>query len=197
MEEVSLRERSWSDALRAERLGDVAAYERLLKEVATMVRRLVRSRLTRLGLNVNETEDLVQEVLIGLHAKRHTWDEQRPVLPWLYAIAHYKMVDAVRRLRREARYRTNISVEDLADSLEAPALDLDRATLDVEKSLAGLPQHQQDVLRSVAIDGVSVRMTAQKLQTSEGAVRVTYHRALKQLMQTFRARNQSSSKDQA
>lgn len=176
------REDSWADAMRAERRGDAAAYQRLLEEIAEMLRRLVRYRLAQLGLNAHETEDVVQEVLIGLHTKRHTWDEARPFLPWLHAITHYKLIDAVRQMKRETRHRINLTFDEFAEMFEAPAEDLDRALLDVDRHLARLPEGQQVVVRALAVEGASVKATADRLQTSEGAIRVTFHRALQRLM---------------
>jgi RNA polymerase sigma-70 factor (ECF subfamily) len=176
------RELLWAEAMRAERRGDAAAYERLLKDIADLLRRLIRCRLARLGLSAHETEDLAQEVLIGLHTKRHTWDEDRPFLPWLHAIARYKIADGARRLRRESRHCIHLSFDELAELVEAPAEDLDRSLLDIDRHLSDLPQGQQTVVRALAVEGSSVRSTAEKLQTSEEAVRLTFHRALRRLM---------------
>lgn len=175
------RELLWAEAMRAERQGDAAAYQRLLKEIADLLRKLVRKRLSQLGLQTYEAEDLVQEILIGLHAKRHTWDSDRPFMPWLFAITRYKFIDGARRLRRDASRRFDLTYEDLAEIAEAPAEDLDRATLDIERHLAALPQGQQAVVRAIAIEGASVKAAAGKLNTSEGAIRVTFHRALAKL----------------
>jgi RNA polymerase sigma-70 factor, ECF subfamily len=178
---MKTREESWAEAMRAERLGDAAAYQRLLAEVADVMRRLIQARFVRLGLNASDAEDLVQEVLIGLHAKRHTWDEGRPFLPWLHAIVRYKLADAVRRWRREARYRSHVPLDDWSDLLAAPAQDLDSALVDIDRHVAGLPAGQREVVQALAINGASVRETAQKLGTSEGAIRVILHRAFARL----------------
>ena len=177
---MDAREQSWAEAMRAERRGDRAAYERLLKEIAELLRRLVRSRLAQFGLRTDEAEDLVQEILIGLHTKRHTWDPDRPFMPWLFAVTRYKFVDAARRMRREAARRFELTIDELADVMAAPQEDPDRG-LDLDRHLAALPQGQRNVVRSIAIDGDSVKDTARKLDTSEGAVRVTFHRALQRL----------------
>jgi RNA polymerase sigma-70 factor (ECF subfamily) len=187
---MSPREHLWADAMRAERRGDGAADEQLLKEIALMLRRLVRARLAKVGLSVDETEDVVQEVLIGLHAKRHTWDEARPFLPWLYTITRYKFIDAARHLRREASYRIDITLDKLSEIFEAPAEDTDRSMLDLDRHLAILPQGQQNVVRALALDGATVRATAEMLHTSEGSVRVLFHRALRRL--TARARSDNA-----
>ena len=178
---MDTREQIWAGAMRAGRRGDAAAYERLLGEIAEALRRLVRWRLGRLGLDGHETEDLVQEVLIGLHTKRHTWDEGRPFLPWVHAIARYKLADAARRLRREARYRRDVPPDQWETLFAAPEEDFDRALVDLDRHVNGLPVGQREVVRALAIDGATVRATAQRLRTSEGAVRVTLHRALQRL----------------
>jgi RNA polymerase sigma-70 factor, ECF subfamily len=134
------REHLWAEAMRAERRGDAAAYECLLREIADLLRRLIRYRVAQLGLSAHETEDLVQEVLIGLHTKRHTWDEDRPFLPWLHAIARYKIADNARHRRREARHCIDLTFNELAELVEAPAEDLDRSLLDIDRHLSDLPQ---------------------------------------------------------
>jgi len=60
--------------------------------VAPVIRGIVRARGA--GLGEAAGEDVVQEVLMAVHAKRHTWRENEPVQPWLYAIARYKIVSA-------------------------------------------------------------------------------------------------------
>jgi len=174
-------EQAWAEAMRAGRRGDAAAYEDMLGEIAMALRRLVRRRLARLRLDTHETEDLVQEVLIGLHVKRDTWDEDRPFLPWLHAIVRHKLVDAVRRLARVERRRRDITPDEWAMLSEVPAEEFGRALVDLDRHVNCLPIGQREVVRALAIEGASVRATALRLKTSEGAVRVALHRALQRL----------------
>jgi RNA polymerase sigma-70 factor (ECF subfamily) len=189
------REQLWADAMRAERRGDAAAYERLLKEIADVLRRLIRYRLAQLGLGADEAEDLVQDVLIGVHTKRHSWDDRRPFLPWLHAIARYKLIDAARQLRRASRHRIELDADALAAVFEGadgagqqPSADRDRAASELQDRLGDLPIGQQAVVRAIAIEGASVRTTAERLHTTEGAVRVSFHRARQRLIAGERGR---------
>ena len=167
--------------MRAERRGDALAYERLLREVAVMLRRVIRSRLARFDLRVDETEDVVQEILIGLHGKRHTWDATRPFMPWLYTITRYKFIDTARRLRRDAARHVDITMEEMAEIFAAPVEDADRTMRDIDRHIADLSPGQRQVVRALGVEGATVRATAEQLHTSEGSVRVLYHRALQRL----------------
>src|ERR1700730_3217800 len=179
---VEEREQRWAEAMRAERRGEAAVYERMLKEVATALRRSLAPRLVRAGLGAHEAEDLVQEILIGLHGKRHTWDSARPLLPWLHAITRYKLIDFTRHRRRETRRRVDLPLEDWFEIVESPAYEADCSTWEVDRHLAVLPVSQRTIVRAIAVEGASVRNVARDLATSEGAVRVTLHRAIRRLL---------------
>jgi len=175
------REQAWADAMRQERLGDQAAYEAFLRELSAYLRRTVRYQLQTFGLGPAETEDVVQEALIAIHARRGEWDARRPLLPWLNAISRYKMIDAARRLRKEARRRVNLDDEQWA---AMPAHDETAGARhrDVERLLAQLPPSQQSVARAIGVEGATPAEAAARLGMKEGAVRVAFHRALKRLM---------------
>jgi RNA polymerase sigma-70 factor (ECF subfamily) len=179
---VEEREQPWAEAMRAERRGEALAYERMLKEVATALRRSLAPRLVRVGLGAHEAEDLVQEILIGLHGKRNTWDPARPFLPWLHAITRYKLIGFMRHRRRDTRRRVDLPPEDWLEIVESPADEANRSTWEVDRHLAVLPVSQRAIVRAIAVEGASVRNVAQGPATSEGAVRVTLHCAIRRLL---------------
>jgi RNA polymerase sigma-70 factor (ECF subfamily) len=175
-------EKAWSAAMRAERSGDAASYEWLLRDISIRLRPSVRGRVRQLGLPPDDVEDIVQEVLVGLHAMRRRWDENRPFLPWLHAILRYKLTDAVRRRARERRVRVDLSAQEWGDIVDETASGEDALTgAALAQALGALPTGQRHVIEAVTIDGASVRETAAELRVSEGAIRMTMHRALKRL----------------
>lgn len=100
------RETEWSALLRAANAGDGRAYGRFLHEITPVLRGLLRSRGRALVADAHE--DVLQEVLLAIHAKRHTWREDAPLLPWLYAIARYKLADAFAGAERQFTCRSRI-----------------------------------------------------------------------------------------
>ncbi len=82
---ASLDEESTANWLRTALNGDQAAYRRFLRDFTPVVRGIVRARLVQ--QNRQTVEDVLQEVLLAVHTKRHTRKQDQPVLPWVYAIA--------------------------------------------------------------------------------------------------------------
>src|SRR5258708_6450224 len=179
---VEEREQRWAEAMRAERRGEAVAYEHMLKEVANTLRRSLAPRLVRVGLGAHEAEDLVQEILIGLHGKRHTWDPARPLLPWLHTITRYKLIDFMRHRRGDTRRRVDLALEDWLEIVECSTHEANRSMWEIDRHLAVLPVSQRKIVRAIAVEGASVRNVARGLATSEGAVRVTLHRAIRRLL---------------
>lgn len=179
---VRERDDEWTDLMRRAIAGDGEAYHRLLKAVTPVLRAAARRGLSRAGQPVDQSEDIVQEILLAVHLKRHTWDASAAFAPWLFAIARNKLIDALRRRGRRIFVNIDDFAEILPDEPQAPKL----STGEVEAQLQTLPQRQREVLQSIAVDSSSIKQTAAKYAMSEGAVRVALHRALSTLTNKLR-----------
>lgn len=168
--------------MRAANAGDAAAYERLLRELLPALRSLAARVVRRAGGRV-DAEDIVQETLIAIHLKRHTWIESEPLGPWIRAIVRHKLIDALRR----RGHHVEVPVEELENVLTAEDAPSDYVRRDLERHLPRLPARQRDVIRAIAIHGQSVRQTAQQMEITEGAVRVALHRAVASLAAIMQA----------
>ena len=161
--------------------GDAAAYRMFLGELTARLRSYLRRRLGGLP---DEVEDLLQELLLAVHNKRHTYDPKQPLTSWVQAIAHYKLVDLLRR-----RSRSNALTDPLDEDDQVFATTANAATdakYDVEKLLRGLPDRQRLPILYVKIEGASVTDTAIRTGMSESAVKVGIHRGLKALAEKIR-----------
>src|SRR5436309_1110521 len=82
--------------------GDATAHRTLLDRLSSQLRAYFKGQLNRIGRGAVEAEDLVQEVLIAIHTRRHTYDRSQLFTPWMYAIARYKFLDYLRRTKASA-----------------------------------------------------------------------------------------------
>jgi RNA polymerase sigma-70 factor (ECF subfamily) len=171
------REEELAGLLRAGIAGDERAYGEFLRRAAALVRRLAARNVGQSGI---DPEDVVQETLLAIHTKRHTWRSDAPVTPWIRAIARYKLVDAFRRRGR----RPEIDIDVVAGSLAAPDPD-SLSEREIGRALDTLAPGQRSVVATVSVDGRSIGETAQSLGMSEGAVRVALHRGLRALARRF------------
>jgi RNA polymerase sigma-70 factor (ECF subfamily) len=175
-------EDEWTGLMRLAISGDSAAYHRLLKAVTPVLRAGARRGLARAGQPVDQSEDVVQDILLAVHLKRHTWDANAPFAPWLFAIARNKLIDTLRRRGR----RVFVNVDDFAETIpDEPAAETVSAN-EIASLLQTLPQRQREVLQSISVESVSIKDTAAKFAMSEGAVRVALHRALASLTAKLR-----------
>jgi RNA polymerase sigma-70 factor (ECF subfamily) len=180
---VTDRESHWAELMRAAKLGDAGSYHRLLHELAPALRGVARRGFARYGLGSEDVEDVVQETLLAVHLKRHTWDERRPVLTWVRAIAHNKLIDNLRRRGR----RVHVPLDEVSETLAASEQPADTDSVDAERVITSLKGRQRDIVLAISVEGESARQVAQRLNMTEGAVRVALHRALQSLARAFRS----------
>jgi len=172
----------WSDLMRAAIGGDARAYDLLLRELSVALRRRVRRVLKSSGQGDADPEDIVQEILLAIHLKRHTWRTDQPSDPWIAAIARYKTVDAMRK----RGWRIHAPIESFIDTLAAEEPERRASDRDVEHSLKLLPVLQRSVVQAIAVQGLSIGEAADRLKLTQGAVRVALHRGLTRLARIYR-----------
>lgn len=149
--------------------GDRAAYRMVLDESRRWLASYFRCRAT-----AQMIDDLIQDTLISVHSKRQSFDTQRPYLPWLAAIARYRWVDALRKLRDTVE----LDPEQVAGDSEEGAIV---ARLSLDRLLAHLPQSQANAIVLTRVEGRSVTEAARICGQSESLIKVNVHRGLRKL----------------
>jgi RNA polymerase sigma-70 factor, ECF subfamily len=158
--------------------GDAASHRALLGRLSRRLRAYYKGKLARIGRGAAESEDLVQEAILAIHLKRHTYDPSEPLTPWVHAIARYKLIDFLRRTRTSI---SDVPIEQ-ADTMMAHDDSVDaESTYDVRRLLARLPKNMQCAIEAVKLEGQSIAEAAERCGISESGVKVNIHRGLKAL----------------
>jgi RNA polymerase sigma-70 factor, ECF subfamily len=173
---------AWSALMARAQDGDGLAYRRLLEEVTPYLRSLAARHR---GLS-GEAEDTVQDILLTLHAARHSYDVSRPFGPWLLAIARRRIADRLRRLGRRAAAET--SLEPKHETISAPGPNL--YTLlsgrrGLREAIDRLPSGQRQAVLLLKLRGLSLREAASESGMSAAALKSASHRGLKALRATL------------
>jgi RNA polymerase sigma-70 factor (ECF subfamily) len=162
--------RGWGALMAAAQAGEAGPYRRLLAELRPWLVRYFSRRLPP-----SAVEDAVQETLIAIHTKRHTWDPARPFDPWLAGIARYKWIDRLRAAARNA-------AGELPDTLSTPDHESGvTSAIALTGLLATLKPAQAEVIRLVKLEGLSIEEAAARTGQSVALVKVNIHRGLGRL----------------
>lgn len=162
--------------------GDAACYREFLVMVEAMLRGYFRKRLADRAADV---DDLVQEAVLAVHHRRHTFERAVPVTVWIHAIARHKLIDMLRADSSRAALFEPMSDESEAaagDSVGADSLGAWQARWDLRRLLATLPHKQRIAVEAVKLEGLSVVEAARRTGLSESAVKVYAHRGLRALI---------------
>ena len=158
--------------------GDAAAHRTLLGRLSVYLRAYFKGQLARIGRGPTDAEDLLQETLIALHTRRHTYDRSQLLTPWVYAIARYRLVDYLRRTKASVKDAPVEEATQLFADDDATAVD---SRLDLNKLMAKLAPKTRRAIEMVKLDGLSVQEAAARSGMSESAVKVSVHRGLRAL----------------
>jgi RNA polymerase sigma-70 factor (ECF subfamily) len=165
------------EGMRQSLLGNKEAYEKLLKRISVMVRGYLFKRL-RPG-SQEKVEDLVQDVLVAIHRKKHLYRLDMPLLPWLYAIAKYRLIDHFRAQKRRPAF---VEWDETFDPAAPEKNRVSDTTLfELEELLESLSPRQREILFLAKGEGLPLADIAFRFNMSLSAVKVTVHRALQKL----------------
>jgi RNA polymerase sigma-70 factor (ECF subfamily) len=158
--------------------GDAASHRALLDQVSRRLRAYYKGKLAAIGRGASEAEDLVQEAVLAIHIKRHTYDPAEPLTPWVHAIARYKLIDFLRRTRTSI---SDVPIDE-ADTIMAHDDNVDaESTYDIKRLMERLPKNMRCAIEAVKLDGQSIAEAAERCGISESGVKVNIHRGLRTL----------------
>jgi len=163
--------------------GDADAFGKLYDMHVDRIYRHVYYRVN----SVEDAEDITQQVFLrAWKAIGRFKKTSSPFAAWLMTISHNLIVDYYRS-RKDNRSLDNEAIEIESPSNPEQMAETALDQQQIRKLIARLPDEQQQAILMSFIEGFSYIEVASALGKSEGAVRVTIHRALKKMRQLLEA----------
>jgi RNA polymerase sigma-70 factor (ECF subfamily) len=163
------------DLARRARRGDAAAFDELVRRfhrpVLRFCWRLLRSP---------DAEDLAQDTFVRAFVHFDRFDPERPVLPWLVAIARRLCLDLLRRRKVSTRVETMPVSDQLTPSPEDEASFREQLSR-LDRALADLGEGPREAIILFHIEEMSYRDIAAALEVPMGTVMTWLHRGRAQL----------------
>jgi RNA polymerase sigma-70 factor, ECF subfamily len=149
-----------------------ARYIAFLETVAS-IRPALHRFCSRMTGSVLDGEDVVQEALFQAYQKLDTFDDTRPLKPWLFQIAHNRCIDFLRRraVRRQAEAVT--AEPDSVGPSEPVGPVLDRA---IEYLVMGLPPKERACVLLKDVFDYSLEEIAGMVDSTVGGVKAALNR---------------------
>lgn len=149
----------------------VRAYQ---QRVYWLVRKMV--------IDHDDADDITQEVFIKVHKAIDQFREDSQLYTWIYRIATNECLSFLNRKKR----RFFLPIEDVAGQLAAkidstPGLEGDEIQKKLQKALLKLPDKQRFVFNMRYYDDLSYEDMAEITKTSVGALKASYHHAVKKI----------------
>jgi RNA polymerase sigma-70 factor (ECF subfamily) len=170
----------WSRLMAQAQDGDRRAYRLLLEDMTPYLRTLA----LRCFKEPSDIEDVVQDVLLTVHAVRHTYDRARPYGPWLAAIARRRIIDRLRSQARAKLREVALTVEPATLWLEPASpqqLEQDTRARELRAAIDNLPPDQREAINLLKLKELSLKEASSMTGRSVAALKVATHRAMKRL----------------
>jgi len=138
--------------------------------------------IRRMVIDHDDADDLTQDVFIKVWKNLATFRSDSQLYTWMYRIASNECITFLNKKKQ----KNNISLDDvdysLADTLvEGSYFNGDKAQKKLQEAIITLPEKQRLVFNMKYYEDMKYEEMSQVLGTSVGALKASYHLAVKKI----------------
>lgn len=137
----------------------------------------------KIVINHDDTDDILQNTFIKVWRSIDSFRAESGLYTWLYRIATNESLTFLNQKKKKTFGGTDDELNDyLVENLHAdPQLNGDEVQLRLQEAIARLPEKQRLVFNMRYYDDVKYQDMEKILETSEGALKASYHHAVKKI----------------
>jgi RNA polymerase sigma-70 factor (ECF subfamily) len=138
--------------------------------------------IRRLVITHDNANDVLQNVFIKVWKGLENFREDSQLYTWLYRIATNESLTLLDQQKRKASTSFNDVESDLTNSIKADSnFDANRLEWKLQLAIQQLPEKQRAVFNLRYYDEMPYEEMSRVLETSEGALKASYHHAAKKI----------------
>ncbi len=147
-------------------------------------------QIRRLVLVHEDADDILQNVFMKAWTHLDDFHQESRLSTWLYRIALNESIDFIRKKKNQSMVRTDEDGQGIANRLLADDyFDGNETEALLQEAVSRLPEVQQMVFNLRYFDEMKYSEISKMLNTTEGALKASYHIAVKKITQFFKQRN--------
>ena len=130
----------------------------------------------------DDADDVLQNTFVKIFKNLSHFKGESKLYSWMYRIATNEAITFINRRSRFMQISNEEVLELAVNNLEAdPYFEGDAASLKLQKAVATLPERQQLVFSMKYFQEMKYKDISDILDTSEGALKASYHLAVKKI----------------
>ncbi len=138
--------------------------------------------IRKMVIDHDDADDLTQEVFVKVWQKLDTFRQDSQLYTWLYRIATNECLNFLKKKKRKFFLPLNDVNQELTEKIDnSPAISGDEIQRALQKALLKLPEKQRLVFNMKYFDEMPYKDISEVLGTSVGALKASYHIAVKKI----------------
>lgn len=174
------------EQLLLQQLRDPKTQRRAFENVVRQYSEQLYWQVRRIVLTHDDANDVLQNAFIKAWQALDNFHGDAKLLTWLSRIAINESLDFMRRQKNLTLVSTDDADLGVADKLMADDyFDGDETQAQLQEAIASLPDVQRTVFQLRYFDEMKYSEISRLLDTSEGALKASYHIAVKKITEFF------------
>lgn len=144
-------------------------------------------QIRKMVIDHDDSSDLLQNVFMKAWKNIPNFRGDAKLSTWLYKIAINESINFINKKRNELHYGDSEDVMFLLENIESDEwFDGDELQIALQKAIAKLPEKQRLVFNMRYFDEMKYEEISDILGTSVGALKASYHHAVKKIEEEFK-----------
>lgn len=164
------------------RFKQEASKNQAFEQIVRKYRQRIYMHIRKMVIDHDDADDLTQEVFVKAWRNLDSFRQEAQLFTWLYRIASNECLNFLDKKRRRFLIPVYNVCKELTKKLETHGnFSGDEIQLKLQKALLRLPDKQRLVFNLRYYDELSYEEIAEITGTSKGALKASYHHAVKKI----------------
>lgn len=176
---------NWNEQLIVEQLRDGAQRQRAFTLLVEHFKEQLYWQIRRMVLSHDDADDVLQNTFIKAWTGLDGFRGDAKLSTWLFRIANNETLNFLERRRQQLSLDDEAAVGVSARLESDPYFDGDETARQLQEAIASLPDKQRQVFNLKYYEEIKYEEMSELLGTSVGALKASYHHAVKKISDFF------------